>query len=161
MIHYTEETDLHKTSYTIYTPHALTFESEPEHRQISSALSWALFKTCQEVFCFKWPKKDENSQFKRFSTFKSILDIYIGHTLESFQILGEVNAHNYSGAEGKTDLFRPCICLTLKRGYDAYSLWHPDCSESHVVVTIPWFVCSTSAPGTVFRDCERRTVSVW
>lgn len=53
---------------------------------------------------------------------KAFKTYILGHTLEGFQILGEVNAHNYSGAEGKTDLFRPCICLTLKRGYDAYSL---------------------------------------
>lgn len=44
---------------------------------------------------------------KGFFFFKSILDIYIGRTLEGFQILGKVNAHIYSGAEGKTDLLRP------------------------------------------------------
>jgi len=35
VIRYTEEIGLHKTSYTTCTLHALTFESEPEHRQIS------------------------------------------------------------------------------------------------------------------------------
>lgn len=63
------------------------------------SFAFVLFKTCQAVFSFKWLKKDENSQFKRSFPFKSFLDVYIGCTLEGFQILGKVNAHIYSGAK--------------------------------------------------------------